>query len=142
MTSDAFPLTPRLYLDEPETEEQCPFHLFHRLRFKSPHASPQSLLVNRTDLIEEDDGIRLQTSFGCSDEYLDRIQRFLNLRGDRGDDRDRTIVFLISAPSVGSKLTRYTSPRRGKATFRVAAMLLLPRRTTPWRASNRARSDA
>src|SRR5262249_26889724 len=128
---------------ESQTELNGHIHLSHRLRFQRSQTLGKPLSIDGTDLVQEHDRIHLEPAFLCFDQNFGGIQWFSELRRQRGDDRDRTVPvgkivlndqswpgFLDSDPTVGSKLTSYTSPRFGLLTFSLLAMICPPTKTT------------
>src|SRR3989442_5696444 len=78
-----------LQLDQPKAEDQSAIDQAHRLRHQAANAAHEAPPIDRADLVEENDGVRVEPALRCPHQHFGGIEFFIELGGDRGDDGDR-----------------------------------------------------
>ncbi len=76
-------------IDQAQADLQGFVYPLHRLFAKSCNPVRQALLIDRSNLFKQDDGIPIESMRFRIDFYVGRQFRFLNLGGNRRDDDRR-----------------------------------------------------
>src|SRR5438552_6132532 len=78
-----------LQVDQPKAEHQSAIDQAHRRRHQAACTAHEAPPINGADLVEENDGVRVEPALRCPHQHFGWIEFFIELGGDRRDDGDR-----------------------------------------------------